>query len=63
MIKKNDFSVYLCQLCILRSQCPKLARKFVDDKKEAEAALDTFKQVEDDETNRIPGIKVVTGTI
>ena len=63
MIKRDDFSLYLCQLCILRSQCPKLARNFLDEKRENEAALDRLKQVEDDDTNRIPGIRVVTGTI
>ena len=63
MIKRDDFSLYLCQLCILRSQCPKLARNFLDEKRENEAALDRLKQVEDDDTNRIPGIRVVTGAI
>ena len=63
MIKREDFSLYLCQLCILRLQCPKLAREFLDKKRENEAALDRLKQVEDDDINRIPGIRVVTGTI
>ena len=55
MVRRYDHLVFR----ILRSQNPYLARKLLDKMREAEAD----KHVEDDATNNIDGIKVVTGTI
>ena len=59
MVKRDDRSLFLCKLCILRSQNPYLTRKLLDDLRETDAA----KHAEDDAANNITGIKVVTGTI
>ena len=59
MVKRDDRSLFLCKLCILRSQNPYLARKLLDDLRETDAA----KHTEDDAANNITGITVVTGAI
>ena len=59
MVKRDDNSLFLCKLCILRSQNQYLARKMLDNYKEAAVT----KHAEEEAANNVVGITEVNGAI
>ena len=56
IVRRDDKSLFLCKLCLLRSQNPYLARRMLADYKEADDA----KQVEEEAAKNVLGITLVT---